>query len=61
MIESKDIYFYDIIEGATVNMDVFIIYAGLIKAVANGNFEEALKQGIVVNSSEKFLFMFYGF
>lgn len=48
MIESKDIYFYDIIEGATVNMDVFIIYAGLIKAVANGNFEEALKQGIVV-------------
>ena len=34
------------IEGAIVNMDVYIIYAGLVKAIAAGNIEETLKQGM---------------
>ena len=34
------------IEGAIVNMDVYVIYAGLVKAISTGNVEETLKQGI---------------
>jgi hypothetical protein len=46
LVNNRDILFYDMIEGAIVNMDVYVIYAGLVKAIATGNIEETLKQGV---------------
>lgn len=46
LIENKELQYYDIIEGGTVNMDVFSIYNELIKASVFGYLDDVLKQGV---------------
>ncbi|CAF0933556.1 unnamed protein product [Brachionus calyciflorus] len=46
LIDSKDIQYYDIIEGGVVIMDIWTIYLGLVQICSYGTIEDALKQGV---------------
>lgn len=46
LIDSKDIQYYDIIDGGIVIMDIWTIYTGLVQICSYGTIDEALKQGV---------------
>ena len=46
MLDSKELQYYDVIDGAELMMDVWTIYVGLLQASVYGSLEEALKQGV---------------
>lgn len=46
LIDTKEVQFYDVIDGAVIVMDIWTIYAGLVKASVFGDIDDALKQGV---------------
>lgn len=46
LVDSKDIQYYDIIEGGIVIMDVWTIYVSLVQICSYGTIDDALKQGV---------------
>lgn len=57
MIDEKDVQYYDIIDGGTVNMDVYTIYVELIKASVFGHLDEVLMQGFYNNLKVKLYYL----
>lgn len=46
LIDSKDIQYYDVIDGGIVIMDIWTMYTGLVQICSFGTIDEALKQGV---------------
>lgn len=48
MVDHKELLYYDVIDGATLDMDVWTPYVALVKACVLGSngIEDVLKQGV---------------
>lgn len=47
MVDHKELLYYDIIDGAILDMDIWTAYVALVKAcVLSGSIDDVLKQGV---------------